>query len=77
MVGFRMFAEQQGASRDLRGWVRNCSDGSVEVLVEGPAAEVEDFLSALRRGPAAACVGSFEATVAESGGRLEPFCAVG
>jgi acylphosphatase len=77
MVGFRMFAEQQGASRDLLGWVRNCSDGSVEVMVEGPEAEVEHFLSALRRGPAAARVGSFEVTEAESGGRLELFRAVG
>lgn len=77
MVGFRMFAEQQGANRELLGWVRNCPDGSVEVMVEGPEAEVDVFLSALRRGPAAARVGSFEVTEAESAGRLGPFRAVG
>jgi acylphosphatase len=77
MVGFRMFAEQQGASRELLGWVRNCTDGSVEVLVEGPEGDVKDFLSALHRGPAAARVGSFEVTEADSAGRLEPFRAGG
>ena len=35
-VGFRYYTEDQAARRGLVGWVRNRSDGAVEVLVEGP-----------------------------------------
>ena len=77
MVGFRAFAQYEATERGLQGWVRNCRDGSVEVLVEGAQPEVDDFLSALRRGPAAAIVDTFELTEAESDGGLGPFRSVG
>ena len=76
-MGFRVFAQHEAAERGLQGWVRNCRDGSVEVLVEGAEPGVEDFLRALRRGPAAAIVDTFELTEAESDGGLGPFRAVG
>jgi acylphosphatase len=40
-------AEQLG----LKGWVRNCSDGSVETVIQGKAEAVEDLLAWAHQGP--------------------------
>ena len=49
-VGYRAWVEHQAQSRDLEGWVRNRSDGSVEALFSGPA-DVVPMVAACRRGP--------------------------
>jgi acylphosphatase len=55
-VGYRAWAEGQAVRLGLDGWVRNRSDGCVEVLAHG----TEEALAALeqlcRRGPSAASV---------------------
>ncbi|GAF26986.1 acylphosphatases [Moorella thermoacetica Y72] len=51
-VGFRYFVLRQAAALQLNGWVRNRYNGSVEGVVEGPEAEVKEFLDRCRRGPA-------------------------
>jgi acylphosphatase len=48
-VGFRYTAGHVAAGFRVAGYVRNVPDGRVELLAEGPAEEVEAFLSALRR----------------------------
>ena len=35
-VGFRYFTVTQARRLGVRGWVRNCRDGSVELLAIGP-----------------------------------------
>lgn len=55
-VGYRDWATQEATARGLSGWVRNRSDGSVELLVAGPDAKVQDMLKAATQGPAAAVV---------------------
>jgi acylphosphatase len=55
-VGFRAFVEQCGEIYNLKGWVRNRWDGSVEVVAEGESQELERLLAALRRGPRASSV---------------------
>ncbi|RDV05866.1 acylphosphatase [Undibacter mobilis] len=55
-VGYRAFVEREARSRDLRGWVRNCGDGTVEALLMGDAPVVEDMIAACRRGPSGARV---------------------
>jgi acylphosphatase len=50
-VGFRAFVQQKAVSLGLKGWVRNRWDGSVEVLAEGPHADLERLLSSLYQGP--------------------------
>jgi acylphosphatase len=47
-VGFRATAVSLARSFEVVGWARNLADGQVEVHVEGPAAEVERFLKAMR-----------------------------
>ena len=50
-VGYRVFVAREAGRLHLDGWVRNRRDGSVETLVAGPSAAVEEFLIAARRGP--------------------------
>jgi len=44
-VGFRFTAERLASKLGLKGWVRNSEDGRVELVCEGPAADVDAFLS--------------------------------
>ncbi|MGE4105784.1 MAG: acylphosphatase [Bacteriovoracia bacterium] len=51
-VGFRAFTRRQAERYpSLRGYVRNLSDGRVEVLVSGLAADLEALVRACRQGP--------------------------
>ncbi len=50
-VGFRYEAQRIASQLDLVGWVRNQSDGSVAVEVEGAANYVEAFLLAVEAVP--------------------------
>ncbi len=55
-VGFRYAFADEARARKLRGWVRNRRDGCVEVIVAGPAADVDAIVGWSRRGPAGAQV---------------------
>jgi acylphosphatase len=50
-VGYRFFAQRAAARHQVVGYVRNCPDGTVEALVEGPARSVEAFKQDLATGP--------------------------
>jgi acylphosphatase len=50
-VGFRFFAVQEAQQRGLTGWVRNVGEDQMEVAAEGPEAELEGLVAALREGP--------------------------
>ena len=53
-VGYRYFVVNNALALGLRGYVRNLSDGSVEVLAQGTRANLERLLTMLQRGPTAA-----------------------
>ncbi len=55
-VWYRSWTEQEADRRGLSGWVRNRTDGTVEALFHGAAADVDDMLAACRQGPPAAWV---------------------
>ncbi|WP_153101812.1 acylphosphatase [Paraburkholderia hayleyella] len=55
-VGFRHATMREAHALGLGGWVANLEDGSVEVLLQGPANKVDRMLSWLRHGPPAARV---------------------
>lgn len=59
-VGFRQATVQQANKLGLDGWVRNCADGAVEVMLCGAEAEVESMAHWLRQGPKAARVDSVD-----------------
>ncbi len=50
-VYFRSHTRHQALRLGLSGWVRNVSSGQVEVLVCGPAVEVEKLIAWLWQGP--------------------------
>lgn len=55
-VGFRWFVRERARALALSGWVKNLSDGSVEVAASGSDAAVRDLLALLREGPPGAHV---------------------
>jgi acylphosphatase len=50
-VGYRFFAQRAAARHQVSGHVRNCPDGSVEVIVEGSPGAIEEFKKDLVTGP--------------------------
>ncbi len=55
-VGFRWFAVQNAVRLNLKGWVRNNIDGSVEAVAEGEEPSMREFIAILKRGPSFADV---------------------
>ena len=46
-VGFRYTTQRIASSLGLKGWVKNLSDGRVEILSEGPKASIEKMFQEL------------------------------
>ena len=55
-VGFRFYASDCARRYSLTGWVRNTSEGSVAIEVQGPALFIDSFIAEIREGPALARV---------------------
>jgi acylphosphatase len=72
-VGFRWFVEREAHMLGLSGWVRNNSDGSVEVLAVGTHEQIVGLRSRLREGPRAARVDVVEEAEANPTGGLNTF----
>ena len=47
-VGFRATAVEIARTYSVTGWVKNLPDGRVELWAEGPRADVEAYLAAVR-----------------------------
>jgi acylphosphatase len=55
-VGFRDYTQREARRRGIAGWVRNCKDGSVEAMLQGPQEAVDAVLKCVRHGPPSAAV---------------------
>ena len=55
-VSYRWNMVQAARQRGIAGWVRNRHDGSVEAMVAGPQAALDDLVAWARRGPPGARV---------------------
>lgn len=72
-VGYRLSAQARARSLGLSGWVRNCADGSVQAIVEGPQDVVVAFLEWCRQGPPLARVTELQHNFSEPKGHFEGF----
>ena len=59
-VGYREWMVGQAHALGVDGWVRNQPDGTVQALVYGDTAAVEELLRSCRRGPRNASVSRIE-----------------
>jgi acylphosphatase len=50
-VFFRDSVRREAARRGVAGWARNCSDGTVEAVFEGPPDAVAALVDFCRAGP--------------------------
>jgi len=59
-VGFRYFARHAALALKVSGWVMNRPDGGVEFEVQGPELTIGAFRDAMRQGPQAGYVDSYQ-----------------
>ncbi|HEY4041895.1 MAG TPA: acylphosphatase [Rhodopila sp.] len=59
-VGYRAWMMHKATELGISGWVRNRADGSVEALIAGEVAAVEEMARLCRRGPRLAEVSSID-----------------
>jgi len=50
-VWFRDYVKRSAIGLDLKGWVRNNPDGTVDVEVEGEKEVIEDLIELIKIGP--------------------------
>lgn len=76
-VGFRYFVQRAGKRLGLAGDVCNLPDATVEILVEGNAAELDEFIREVRKGPPMAHVERLEILDIAVSGRNPTFMVEG
>jgi acylphosphatase len=59
-VFFRDSVRREAARRGVAGWVRNCFDGTVEAVFEGPPGAVAAMVDYCRAGPGHADVAQLD-----------------
>jgi acylphosphatase len=72
-VGYRMFVVEQARRLDINGWVRNRSNGTVELTAEGQRADLDELIRMLRDGPHYGTVTSVDAKFSEGNGEFKQF----
>jgi acylphosphatase len=72
-VYFRASARDRARQLRLAGWVRNCHDGSVEILAEGDKAHLEQFIVWCHGGPPGAVVTDIDIEWQEATGEFTGF----
>ncbi len=65
-VGFRWFVEAEAHKLGVSGWVRNASDGAVELLAMGTRQQLDGLQAKLWQGPRAARVDAVDEREAEA-----------
>ena len=50
-VGFRYYTERLALNKQIKGWVRNLPDGTVELVAQGNEAPLSAFIQEIKNGP--------------------------
>lgn len=72
-VFFRTSAQEQAFRLGLNGWVRNCPDGSVEIVAEGERKKIDDLVGWCHQGPPGAHVHKVHIQWEDSQGAFQDF----
>jgi acylphosphatase len=72
-VAFRAYTRAEAEKLGLRGYVRNCPDGSVEIVAEGADRPLEELIAWARRGPPAAVVQAADVSYLEATNAFSDF----
>jgi acylphosphatase len=72
-VAFRANTQHQARRLGLTGWVRNCSDGTVELLAQGETSSVQQLVTWCQHGPPGAHVTRVEVSWEPPGENLPAF----
>ena len=67
-VFFRAWTRDEAQTLGVTGWVRNCTDGSVEAQLEGREEAVEELIDLMREGPPGANAENVEVEEADAEG---------
>ena len=59
-VGYRYFVQISAESLGVCGWGRNCSDGSVEGVIQGDSPSLNKLAQQIKKGPPGSLPGAFE-----------------
>ena len=59
-VGFRHFTYRNASKLNLKGWVQNLQDGTVEIVLAGSPENVNKMVDKLEEGPPSARVQNIE-----------------
>ena len=55
-VGFRYWLSRRAVHLEIKGWVKNCPDGSVKACLEGTLPEIQQLINECAHGPPNASV---------------------
>ncbi|MBI4398210.1 MAG: acylphosphatase [Candidatus Omnitrophica bacterium] len=72
-VAFRAYAERVARQHHLTGWVRNLSDGSVEIVAEGEKKNLLRLKDWAERGPSLARVSRISVSEEPATGEVSDF----
>lgn len=72
-VGFRYSTLQMAEKLGITGFVRNLSDGSVEIVAEGSDDQLNELIDWAHWGPSAAKVTRVDVTRGQDQGRFDRF----
>ncbi len=61
-VYFRASTKEKADALAIKGWVKNISDGSVEIVASGSRQSVEEFVQWCHKGPRGASVSRVDVT---------------
>ena len=50
-IGFRQLIKSNANKLNIKGWVRNLSDGRVEAILQGRAEDIDKMILLCRKGP--------------------------
>ncbi|MCK9266363.1 acylphosphatase [bacterium] len=59
-VGFRYYTREKAIKSNIFGWVKNLSDGRVEIIAEGDANNIDDFLLSISKGKLGSYISNIE-----------------